>query len=111
MPVTIGIFLNPGTIPGSGPGKKARQNRSFEYDRLSDQYALFHEKNPHPKSPRSTTSARTPMAEPCGISLAASVPSRPAWTRPDLFSKVLSHVGSFHQYPRRRCYPEPDPQT
>ena len=44
MPVTIGIFLNPGTVPGSGPGKKARQNRSFEYDRLSDQYARFLEK-------------------------------------------------------------------
>src|SRR4051794_14970961 len=30
MPVTIGIFINPGTVPGSGKGKKSRSNRSFE---------------------------------------------------------------------------------
>src|SRR5262249_38394136 len=35
MPVTVGIFINPGTFPGG------RSNRSFEYDTLSDQYARF----------------------------------------------------------------------
>ncbi|MBI3821622.1 MAG: hypothetical protein HY289_02970 [Planctomycetes bacterium] len=44
MPVTIGIFLNPGVVPGSDKTKKPRNNRSFEYDRLSDQYAVFLEK-------------------------------------------------------------------
>src|SRR6476660_6716309 len=44
MPVTIGIFIQPGTVPGSDKGKKSRANRSFEYDRLSDQYAIFLEK-------------------------------------------------------------------
>src|SRR5262245_19140017 len=37
MPVTIGIFINPGTFPEG----KGRSNRSFEYDTLSDQYARF----------------------------------------------------------------------
>ena len=41
MPVTIGIFLNPGTIPAVRPGANPRRNRSFEYDTLSDQYARF----------------------------------------------------------------------
>ena len=41
MPVTIGIFLNPGVIPAAAPGAKPRRNRSFEYDTLSDQYARF----------------------------------------------------------------------
>ncbi len=35
MPVTVGIFINPGTFAGG------RSNRSFEYDTLSDQYARF----------------------------------------------------------------------
>src|SRR6266536_3443380 len=41
MPVTIGIFLNPGVVPPSSPGARPRHNRSFEYDTLSDQYARF----------------------------------------------------------------------
>src|SRR5690349_13072927 len=41
MPVTVGIFINPGTFPPAEPKGKARSNRSFEYDTLSDQYAKF----------------------------------------------------------------------
>jgi len=44
MPVTIGVFLNPGTVPSSNPKEKGRSNRSFEYDTPSDQYATFLEK-------------------------------------------------------------------
>jgi len=51
MPVTIAIFINPGHRPEMIPGQKTRgrppsnawnsNNRSFEYDTLSDQYAKF----------------------------------------------------------------------
>src|SRR6185295_12372810 len=41
MPVTIGIFINPGVVPASSGSEKERQNRSFEYDTPSDQYARF----------------------------------------------------------------------
>jgi len=41
MPVTIGIFINPGFFPSAQKGGRARSNRSFEYDTLSDQYARF----------------------------------------------------------------------
>src|ERR1051326_5615479 len=41
MPVTIGIFINPGTVPPAEEGQRARSNRSFEYDTLSAQYAGF----------------------------------------------------------------------
>src|SRR5262249_54039275 len=44
MPVTIGIFLTPGVVPPEQEGGKGRDNRSFEYDTLSDQYAKFLEK-------------------------------------------------------------------
>src|ERR1700730_5877499 len=37
MPVTVGIFINPGTVPPADKGEKGRSNRSFEYDTLSDQ--------------------------------------------------------------------------
>ena len=41
MPVTIGVFLNPGNIPPSDKEAKARSNRSFEYDSLGDLNARF----------------------------------------------------------------------
>ena len=53
MPVTIGIFINPGAVPAAGadgPGgtgntestaRHPRYNRSFEYDTPSDQYVRF----------------------------------------------------------------------
>src|SRR5262249_7802964 len=41
MPVTVGIFINPGKVPPRVPGARPRDNRSFEYDTLSDQYARF----------------------------------------------------------------------
>ena len=36
MPVTIAVFVNPGTIPATKPGAKDRSNRSFEYDSLTE---------------------------------------------------------------------------
>ena|SRR5438093_57213 len=39
IPVTIGIFINPGMVPPAEEGQRGRSNRSFEYDTLSDQYA------------------------------------------------------------------------
>ena len=41
MPVTLGIFINPGEVPPAEPGQKPRSNRSLEYDSLGDQYARF----------------------------------------------------------------------
>src|SRR4051812_23132377 len=41
MPVTIGIFINPGVMPALTSEQQARYNRSFEYDALGDRYAKF----------------------------------------------------------------------
>src|SRR5258708_33230617 len=41
MPVTVGIFINPGKVPPTKSDEKPRDNRSFEYDTLSDQYVRF----------------------------------------------------------------------
>src|SRR5437868_13151369 len=41
MPVTVGVFVNPGVFPNKeDKSAKARPNRSFEYDTVSNQYAL-----------------------------------------------------------------------
>ena len=41
MPVTIGIFINPGVLPALSADQQNRYNRSFEYDALGDRYARF----------------------------------------------------------------------
>lgn len=95
MPVTIGIFVNPGTFPDKD-AKKGGSNRSFEYDTLSDQYVRFLEQEILPEVAKKYN-LRTDAAG-RGIGGASSggiCAFTAAWERPDLFSKVLSHVGSF----------------
>jgi enterochelin esterase-like enzyme len=106
MPVTIGIFINPGTIPGSGKDKKARQNRSFEYDTLSDQYARFLEKEILPEVAKGHNLRQDAAGRGIGgISSGGICAFTVAWERPDLFSKVLSHVGSFTNIRGGDVYP------
>jgi enterochelin esterase family protein len=106
MPVTIGIFINPGNFPATEAGKQPRSNRSFEYDTLSDQYARFLEKEMLPEvgkeyKLRSDAAGRAIG----GISSGGICAFTVAWQRPDLFSKVLSHVGSFTNIRGGDVYP------
>jgi enterochelin esterase-like enzyme len=96
MPVTIGIFINPGVKPAQDGKGKSVSNRSFEYDTLSDQYARFLEKEILPEVAKEYK-LRTDAAGRAigGISSGGICAWTVAWERPDLFSKVLSHVGSF----------------
>ncbi|HZZ80739.1 MAG TPA: alpha/beta hydrolase-fold protein [Gemmataceae bacterium] len=106
MPVTIGVFIQPGTVPGSGPGKRARSNRSFEYDRLSDQYVLFLEKEILPEVAKKYNLRNDAKSRAIGgISSGGICAFTAAWERPDLFSKVLSHVGSFTNIRGGDVYP------
>jgi hypothetical protein len=41
MPVTIGIFVDPGVVMSPGGDHPIRWNQSFEYDALGDRYARF----------------------------------------------------------------------
>jgi enterochelin esterase family protein len=106
MPVTIGLFINPGNFATANAGEKPRSNRSFEYDTLSDQYARFLEKEMLPEVAKSY-SLRTDAAGRaiCGISSGGICAFTVAWERPDLFSKVLSHVGSFTNIRGGAVYP------
>jgi enterochelin esterase-like enzyme len=106
MPVTVGIFINPGDFPATNKGGKARSNRSFEYDTPSNQYARFLEKEILPEVGK-TIKLRTdaPGRAICGISSGGICAFTVAWERPDLFSKVLSHVGSFTNIRGGDVYP------
>jgi enterochelin esterase family protein len=106
MPVTIGIFINPGNIPAADPGQKPRSNRSFEYDTLSDQYAHFLEKEILPAVAKEYNLRQDAAGRAiCGISSGGICAFTVAWERPDLFSKVLSHVGSFTNIRGGDVYP------
>lgn len=96
MPVTIGIFLNPGVIPSAIPGGESRKNRSFEYDTLSDQYSRFLLDEILPfVGEKYNLSDKPEHRATCGISSGGICAWTAAWERPDQFGKVLSHVGSF----------------
>jgi enterochelin esterase family protein len=106
MPVTVGIFIDPGTFPPADAKSKGRSNRSFEYDTLSDQYARFLDKEVLPEVGK-TVKLRTDAGGRaiCGSSSGGICAFTAAWERPDLFSKVLSHVGSFTNIRGGDVYP------
>jgi enterochelin esterase family protein len=104
MPVTVGVFVNPGEFPtGKGKGKS---NRSFEYDTLSDQYVRFLESEIIPEVGK-TVNLRADAAGHaiCGASSGGICAFTAAWERPTLFSKVLSHIGSFTNIRHGDQYP------
>jgi enterochelin esterase family protein len=105
IPVMIGIFINPGVIPADD-GKKEVKNRSFEYDTLSDQYARFLEQEILPEVEKEYKLRKDAAGRGiCGISSGGICAFTVAWQRPDLFSKVLSHVGSFTNIRGGDVYP------
>ncbi len=116
MPVTIGVFVNPGVVPPAKPGGEPRRNRSFEYDSLGDQYARFllEEILPTIEQDYNLVADRSGRAI-CGISSGGICAWTVAWERPDQFSKVISYVGSFtnirggHVYPALIRKTEPKP--
>jgi enterochelin esterase family protein len=117
MPVTVGIFIQPGVFAGG------RSNRSFEYDTLSDQYARFLLEEILPEVEKTVKLRHDPASRAiAGASSGGICAFTVAWERPDAFSKVLSWIGSFtnlasgktlreggHNYPAliRRTPPKP----
>ena len=108
MPVTIAVFLDPGTIPPAQPGQKGRSNRSFEYDSLGDQYSRFLIEEVLPGLTEKYGLKLTDDPEgrgTCGISSGGIAAFTVAWERPDQFRKVISHIGSFTNIRGGHVYP------
>lgn len=107
MPVTIGVFVDPGRKTGQKPGEKAA-NRSFEYDSLGDAYARFllteilpEVEKRHQVRFRPEPEARAIAGGSSGCICAFTA----AWERPDQFHKVLGWVGTFVDIRGGNAYP------
>ena len=96
MPVTIAVFVSPGTIPATKPGAKDRSNRSFEYDSMGDRYARFLVDEFLPIALQGLNVSRDPKQRAIGGSSSGGICAfTVAWEKPDQFGKVLSTIGSF----------------
>ena len=97
MPVTIGLFINPGhSSEDFPPNRFSASNRANEYDEMDDRYVslLIDELIPKLRETLNISNDRK-MHAICGLSSGGICAWTAAWERPDVFHKVLSHIGSF----------------
>lgn len=106
MPVTIGVFVNPGVVPPSRPGALPRYNRSLEYDGLGDKYVRFLMEEILPEVGKKYNLTKDGNGRAiCGASSGGICAFTAAWERPDQFSKVFSMIGSFTNLRGSQDYP------
>ena len=116
MPVTIGIFIRPGTKPlkpGEVAPKRADSkaappsNRSFEYDSLGDQYARFLLDEILPEVGKKLNLSKDPDQR-CiaGSSSGGICAWTVCWERPNEFRKCFTTVGSFTNIRGGNAYPD-----
>lgn len=90
MPVTIGIFIDPG-------GKEvAHDNRFAEYVTLGDAYSRFLLDEILPEVGKTYNLVDNAAGRAvCGMSDGGLASFTAAWERPDAFSKVITHIASY----------------
>ena len=102
IPVTIGVYLQPGVIKDSR-GNVLRYNRSNEFDMPDGRFASFLETELLPLVESLTTpdGRHVRLSQEAGDRMIFGLSSggicafNAAWHRPDLFSRVFSGVGTF----------------
>jgi enterochelin esterase-like enzyme len=106
MPITIGLFVEPGDKGPGHPIYGGTDNRSFEYDSLGDRYARFLIEELLPQIEQEYRIADAPSGRAiCGLSSGGICAFTVAWERPDVFGKVVSHCGSFADMRGGYVYP------
>lgn len=96
MPVTIGVFVNPGVVPATRAEAQPRYNRSYEYDSVTADYAKFLIDELLPEVARDYKLSENPDHRAiCGASSGAIAAFNAAWQRPDAFRRVYSMIGTF----------------
>ncbi|MGO9263135.1 MAG: SMP-30/gluconolactonase/LRE family protein [Bryobacteraceae bacterium] len=96
MPVTIGIFIDPGVLPAPSPAQQSRFNRSYEYDSLGGRYAYFLTQEILPEVGKLYKLSSDPNDRALAGSSSGGIAAfTAAWERPDAFRRVASFVGSF----------------
>ncbi|MGI8603151.1 MAG: SMP-30/gluconolactonase/LRE family protein [Verrucomicrobiales bacterium] len=116
MPVTVGVFINPGVVPAANENALPRFNRSFEYDGLGDRYARFllDEVFPEVKKKWNISDKGDDRAI-AGASSGAICAFTAAWERSDAFRRVFSTIGTYvglrggNDYPTLIRKTEPKP--
>ncbi|MGB6430733.1 MAG: SMP-30/gluconolactonase/LRE family protein [Candidatus Acidiferrales bacterium] len=97
MPVTIGVFINPGVLTALSPEvQQNRFNRSYEYDALGDRYARFLSEEILPELAKLYNISTDPNDRAIAGSSSGGIAAfNAAWNRPDQFHRVMSFIGSF----------------
>lgn len=106
MPVTIGIFIDPGVMPARDAKQKGQYNRSYEYDGLGDRYARFLLEEILPEVRKQYNLSTKPDDFGIGGSSSGGIAAfTAAWNRPDAFRRVLSFIGSYTNLRGGDVYP------
>ena len=99
MPVTIAVMIDPGfksALPKERGWNPKPENRSVEYDTVSDAYARFLIEELLPEVSSKFNITENPELRAIGgMSSGGICAYGVAWHRPDSFRKVLSQIGSF----------------
>jgi sugar lactone lactonase YvrE/enterochelin esterase-like enzyme len=96
MPVTIGVFVNPGVVPAPNANAQPRYNRSYEYDGLGDRYARFLLEELLPIIGQRYNLSSDPNCRAIGGSSSGGIAAfTVAWHRPDAFRRVFSSIGTY----------------
>ena len=112
MPVTIGVFINPGHTPQQKEATDSEwgdrsNNRRIEYNALDDKYAKLIIDELLPELKKSYNLSERPEDHAiAGASSGAICAFTVAWQRPDQFRKVISTIGSFTNIMGGHVYPE-----
>jgi len=123
MPVTIGVFIQSGTIMKEDDSTVIRFNRTNEFDNMNDRFARFIGEEILPDVQQQKASDGRPIRIStdandhaiAGASSGAICAFTAAWQRPDLFSRVFSAIGTYigmrggDQYPVLIRKTEPKP--
>jgi enterochelin esterase-like enzyme len=106
MPVTIAVFVNPGSIKAAQPGAKDLSNRSYEYDSMGGLNARFVLEEFLPEATKGLNITQDPAGRAVwGISSGGIAAFTVAWEKPDAFRKVASDIGSFTNIRGGYAYP------
>jgi enterochelin esterase family protein len=112
MPVTIGVFINPGHGPDQKEASDAQwgdgtTNRRVEYNALDDTYSKLVVDELLPVVTKQYNISPVPEDRAIsGASSGAICAFTVAWHRPDQFRKVVSTIGSFTNIMGGHVYPD-----
>ena len=112
MPVTLGVFINPGHGPDQPESTDSEwgdrtNNRRVEYNALDDKYSQLIVDELLPALAKDYNISSDPGDRAlCGASSGAICAFTVAWHRPDQFRKVVSTIGSFTNIMGGHVYPD-----